>query len=244
MTMNPLPPQAYTKDTLLKAYQWLMGQNSSIKEIATNPDILVSLYLKATRDGDHALERPSIQNFKNELRSLAGMMGDLERSPSSNTHSQHNQHSHSQPHVQQHVSPMGQQLHLNQAIPMQQPMPVHNVSPSHHHHYQQAPQAHPTAHQPHVQVMPPSNTSIAHAASLAAAAATSSNGNQSAVMTTTTTSVAVTAPAPLATLDDLDEGTREMIQEVKDDFNLSSDREALRMLIKIGHTRAKGMLKS
>ncbi|MNL43472.1 hypothetical protein D3C87_1659860 [compost metagenome] len=63
-------------------------------------------------------------------------------------------------------------------------------------------------------------------------------------MTTTTTSVAVSAPAPQSTLDDLDEGTREMIQEVKSDFNLSSDREALRMLIKIGHTRAKAMLKS
>ncbi len=36
-------------------------------------------FLKATRDGDGALERPSIQNFKNELKSLAGMMGELDR---------------------------------------------------------------------------------------------------------------------------------------------------------------------
>ena len=71
MTMNPLPPQAYTKEILLKAYQWLMSQDSSIKEIATTPDILVSLYLKATRDGDSVLERPSIKNFKNELKNLA-----------------------------------------------------------------------------------------------------------------------------------------------------------------------------
>lgn len=79
MTMNPLPPQAYTKETLLKAYQWLMLQNSSIKEMATTPDILVSLYLKTTRDGQTALDRPSIQNFKNELKSLAGIMGELDR---------------------------------------------------------------------------------------------------------------------------------------------------------------------
>jgi len=197
MTMNPLPPQAYTKDTLLKAYQWLMGQNSSIKEIATNPDILVSLYLKATRDGDHALDRPSIQNFKNELRSLAGMMGDLERPV----------------HQQQ---PMSQPLHVHQAIPVQ------NVTPSQHHHHVPPSQVH---------VMPPIQPNH-------------HQGTQSAVMTTTTTSVAVSAPAPQSTLDDLDEGTREMIQEVKSDFNLSSDREALRMLIKIGHTRAKAMLKS
>lgn len=77
MILNPLPPQAYTKDTLLKAYNWLMGQNNSIKEIATTPDILVSLYLKAQRNGEEALEAPSIQNFKAELKNIANMMGDF-----------------------------------------------------------------------------------------------------------------------------------------------------------------------
>lgn len=79
MTMNPIPPQAYTKDSLLKAYAWLQNQDSSIKEMATTPDILVSLYLKATRDGDAALDRPSIQNFKHELKQLAGLMGEFEK---------------------------------------------------------------------------------------------------------------------------------------------------------------------
>jgi len=78
MTMNPLPPQAYTKDTLTKAYTWLLHQSASIKELATTPDILVSLFLKAQRNGDEALETPSIQNFKNELKSLAGLMGQLD----------------------------------------------------------------------------------------------------------------------------------------------------------------------
>jgi len=78
MTMNPLPPQAYTKDTLTKAYMWLVHQSDAIKELATTPDILVSLFLKAQRNGDEALDTPSIQNFKKELKSLAGMMGDLD----------------------------------------------------------------------------------------------------------------------------------------------------------------------
>ena len=78
MTMNPLPPQAYTKDTLVLAYAWLQSQNESIKEIATSPDNLVSLYLKAKSQGEAALERPSIKNFKSELKSLAGMMGEFE----------------------------------------------------------------------------------------------------------------------------------------------------------------------
>lgn len=79
MAMNPLPPQAYTKETLLRAYSWLQNQSHSIKEMATTPDILVSLYLKTTRDGDSALDRPSIQNFKNELKNLAGLMGEFEK---------------------------------------------------------------------------------------------------------------------------------------------------------------------
>ncbi len=82
MAMNPLPPQAYTKDTLLKAYHWLQTQTPSIKEMATTPDVLVSLFLKASRDGESALERPSIQNFKMELKNLAGMIGDLEEKKS------------------------------------------------------------------------------------------------------------------------------------------------------------------
>lgn len=77
MTMNPLPPQAYTKETLQKAYTWLLAQPSSIKELATNQDMLISLYLKAQRNGDASLEAPSIQNFKQELKSLANMMGDF-----------------------------------------------------------------------------------------------------------------------------------------------------------------------
>ena len=78
MPMNPLPPQAYTKATLVLAYSWLQHQSDKIKEVATTPDVLVSLYLKAKLQGDNALERPSIQNFKNELKSLAGMMGEFE----------------------------------------------------------------------------------------------------------------------------------------------------------------------
>lgn len=78
MTVNPLPPQAYTKETLQKAYTWLLTQNSSVKDMATSQDMLVSMYLKAQRSGEAALETPSIQNFKQELKNLASMMGDLQ----------------------------------------------------------------------------------------------------------------------------------------------------------------------
>jgi hypothetical protein len=77
MAMNPLPPQAYTRETLQKAYSWLLNQSPSIKEMASTQEMLVSLYLKAQRNGEASLEAPSIQNFKQELKSLANMMGDF-----------------------------------------------------------------------------------------------------------------------------------------------------------------------
>lgn len=78
MTVNPLPPQAYTKETLQKAYTWLLNQTANVKELATTQDMMVSLYLRALRNGDVALETPSIVNFKQELKSLASLMGDLQ----------------------------------------------------------------------------------------------------------------------------------------------------------------------
>ena len=56
-------------------------QNSSIKELATSQDVLVSLFLKAQRNGDASLETPTIQNFKQELKSLVNLMGDLQGTP-------------------------------------------------------------------------------------------------------------------------------------------------------------------
>jgi hypothetical protein len=94
--MNPLPPQAFTKDTLQKAYVWLLSQPAGIKEMASTQDMLISLYLKAQRNGEASLEAPSIQNFKQELKSLAGMIGDFSpngnsaTTPSSNTSVQNN----------------------------------------------------------------------------------------------------------------------------------------------------------
>lgn len=167
--MNPLPPQAYTKDTLLKAYTWLTTQGTSIKEMATTPDILVSLYLKATRDGDSSLDRPSIQNFKNELKSLAGLMGQLDKAPAH--------------------SPLGSNI---------------------------GPQQHASAQQP------PAGASMS-SAPVAPQRPQAMTGND------------------LNSLG-LDSLSLSMIHEVKNDLNLSSEWEALRMLIKVGHSRAKNLL--
>ncbi|WP_413575937.1 hypothetical protein ACLVWU_16245 [Bdellovibrio sp. HCB290] len=197
MTMNPLPPQAYTKETLLKAYQWLMSQNSNIKEIATTPDMLVSLFLKATRDGESALERPSIKNFKSELKSLAGLMGELDR-PQQQSHAAGATY---HPPVQQTLQPQAAQT---MAQPVQQMV-------------QQV--AQPVVHVPQTPT-PPQTHQVSYTEK---------------TLTATTQSTNV--------MEVFDCGTKLMIQEVKEEFNLSSELEALRMLIKIGYVKSKGMLK-
>lgn len=180
MTMNPLPPQAYTKETMLKAYQWLMLQDESIKEMATTPDILVSLYLKTTRDGEHSLHRPSIQNFKKELKSLAGIMGDLEK-------------------------------------PQQSPnneMPVINAQPT---------------------FVQPSFAQPVASATASAPATTQTLSYTEKTVTATRSSGGV--------LDILDPQSQHMVREIRDQLNLSSDIEAIRMLVKLGYNKAQGLTK-
>lgn len=179
MTMNPLPPQAYTKETLGKAFAWLQAQPEPIKEFATSPDILVSLYLKAKLNGVGALERPSIQNFKNELKSLAGMMGEFEvMEPTAASEAMLSS------------TATRVQMHPPQQQPQQAPPP---------------PQAQPQA-------------PIAPAPILTAKPAIEM----------------LPLASPKTNLPGLDAQSEFMIREVKVGFNLSSDQEALRLLVSTG----------
>lgn len=184
MTFDLLPPQAYTKETLLKAYNWLQTQSDQVKELATTPDQLVSLFLKSTRLGQDSLQRytngataqinsaneqtdrPSLQNFKSELKNLAGLMGDLEKP-------------------------------VVQTPPPHQPMPAY-----------QGPQGASTQVSPqqHQQVTAPTNAYV--------------------------------SSTPL-----YDETTQILIREVKNELNLSTDTEALRMLVKIGYQKVRSLYK-
>ncbi len=188
MTLDFLPPQAYTKETLLKAYNWLQSQSDQVKELATTPDQLVSLYLKSSRLGQEPLrqetlqrysqqpsappsnptaeipestDRPSLQSFKSELKNLAGMMGDLDR-------------------------------------PAQTPPTQAAVGSPSSHHQQQAP------------------------SKVVASNPSSTKGHGSV---------------------HYDEMTQNMIREVKSELNLSSDTEALRMLVKIGYQKVRSLYK-
>ncbi|MCK5921221.1 MAG: hypothetical protein KAG66_09785 [Methylococcales bacterium] len=76
--MNHLPPQAYTSETLRKAYAWLRTQPDEIKEVAKSAEILVGLFLKAQRHGDHSLNNPSMQNFKSDLKNIQNLMVEFD----------------------------------------------------------------------------------------------------------------------------------------------------------------------
>jgi hypothetical protein len=167
MTMNPLPPQAYTKDTLAHAFAWLQTQSDDIRELASNPDMLVGLYLKAKLQGDEALERPSIKNFKHELKSLAGMMGEFSSA----------------------ARPVETRASARQDAPKYD-------APKY------EPRSESASSAPAPQPARPSKTQHHQ----------------------------------------LDPKSVQMIHEVKTQFNLSSEAEALRLMISVGYQRMKGLL--
>lgn len=200
MAMNPLPPQAYTKDTLVKAYQWLQGQSESIREMATTPEVLVSLYLKAKLQGDGALERPSIQNFKNELKNLAGMMGEFEvvETPQ-----------------------FAQQSTTLHTVPHSSDLPLRGISDG-------------------LMMPPPAAQTMPSPSSMAAN--TSALNSASAATATATAAPSSAGPANRGQMQGLDTRSWLMIQEVKNQLNLSSEQEALRMLISVGHQKIKNLM--
>lgn len=75
-----LPPQAYTREVLMKAFEWSQTQPQSVMERAGSADALVALYLQAKRRGTAAdgtplqWEQPtpaSVEAFKADLKNLA-----------------------------------------------------------------------------------------------------------------------------------------------------------------------------
>ncbi len=199
--MNPLPPQAYTKETLVHAYAWLQNQSENIKELATTPDVLVSLYLKAKLQGDGALERPSIQNFKNELKNLAGMIGEFEvlESPAGTP-----------------AASAGSQTIRIRSQDLRPPQAESKIEEG------------PALARPATNAAPQTPTYASYQAP-----------TPSASSPTLAAGAVATNSGPAG----LDSRSMDMIQEVKIQFNLSSDAEALRLLLAIGYNQVKGLLR-
>ena len=67
-----LPPQAYTRETLVKAIEWLSRQPVPVRERATSADLIVSHFLGACRRAEVLNEAPvSGEVFREDLKHLA-----------------------------------------------------------------------------------------------------------------------------------------------------------------------------
>ncbi len=204
MTTN-LPPQAYTRDTLVKAIEWLHTQPQAVRERATSADLLVNIYLQARRRAAVQMEAPvSGETFKTDLKHLAEDLKQFEepsapppqagRSPSSGPYDSHAS-----------VEPLFKSQPMAEPIVMQmQQAQAHTQV--HVHHHTPPPPSHPHAHPPyhspaptHAPAAPKGHTWQVDARSLAAA------------------------------------------RELQQRFNLSSEGEALRMLITLGQERARDL---
>ena len=67
-----MPPQAYTRDTLVKAIDWISRQPTAVKERASSADLMVSFYLQSCRRSEMQIEAPvSGETFREDLKHLA-----------------------------------------------------------------------------------------------------------------------------------------------------------------------------
>lgn len=255
MAVSSIPPQAYTKETLLKAYAWLMNQDQHVKELATTPDILVSLFLKAQRKGDESVDAPSIQSFKNELKNLAGMMGELDSKTQSQTvivsHStQTTQKAQAAGRIQNGFIPRAQPVDAvaskirteqsransvktddfirNERIkeePLQNDFDFeddHNTSSDFVGYEYEEPQA-PIANQKKGRTF-------------------SARPQENSRSSVKAAAVATGKPSDDLDLAKLDPKTMNLIQEIRLQLNLSTDQEALRMMVVVAHAKLKTLL--
>ena len=86
-----MPPQAYTKEVLATAFDWLSRQTESVKKSIRTSDDLVGLYLKSTRlkegqeastqVGGYSSDLSSAKSFRSELQGLALNLKQFEDKP-------------------------------------------------------------------------------------------------------------------------------------------------------------------
>jgi len=101
MAINQLPPQAYTREILSEAYAWLHKQPPGIKELATNADSLVSLYMQYRRrpnataqtlsQAQNELSPQSSESFKQDLKNLAHGLKQFDEPQASAAFTNHTQ---------------------------------------------------------------------------------------------------------------------------------------------------------
>lgn len=243
MAKSTLPPQAYTRDTLAQAYEWLKSQPGSTRELANNADDLVGLYLHYMRrkraEKYNYEDLASSQNFKKDLKNLADGFRQFDEEKtskindsSSNINLNVNV---SQPHqtnipltfnegTQDTTRSVSHFHPSNQAPQPQQPQTIN---------YQPAPQpTHPNVNPNTVRSTVQTAPSPQQTYMQPTAPAPQNVASSEVMMTNTMMPSAINTQL-------LDFKTREMILKVQNGFNLKSEEDALRLLIATGYSKIK-----
>ena len=213
MNRGTVIPQAYTREQLTQAFNWLQGQPDNIRRQADNPDALVALYLRAKRSGESLVDVAPVseRTFRENLKNLAAELQQFSDAPEGPTQSFAMAATAAPPRIS---IPLDSDQIFGQTHPVQtQQMPftsppagqVHHVPPTTQTH-QVPPYLPPPAATPPTSVPPTFNSSV---------------------------------KAEFDQIGQLDQRSRNTIQEVQHRFNLSSETEALRMLIVLGEERLR-----
>ncbi len=214
---STLPPQAYTREMLAVAFNWLQSQPESVKKQAASPDALVGLYLRAQKFGPGSGEADapvSSQNFIHDLKHLAEGLKQFEDPKDPRRNLQQN-------HQQNHQSHQ----------PSHQANHPHMTAPTHAMH----PPLQPTMHtsqfthqappQTGQQQMPPPQGASAINEYMQRAM------NHGHIPLQDFSEFAEVHPKSL-----------QMIREVKEHLNLSTDAEAISLMVAIAYKNLKNLL--
>ncbi|MEK6554485.1 MAG: hypothetical protein AABZ31_04540 [Bdellovibrionota bacterium] len=222
MSMN-LPPQAYTRETLMMAFDWIRSQPKNIQELASTSDALVSIYMQARRRGGQYNTTPvSSQSFKQDLKNLAEGLKQFDGAE--------------QVPPTQYQTPV-QSPSLPQSAPPQAPQ-IYSTHPSANMMPPQMPQTQyaPPPQYPPVQALPNQSISAHHPPVQHYAPPT-----PTAPPTAQQTYYAAATPASFESEPVLDAKSLDAARRVQARFNLSSENEAVRLLIALGFEKVREM---
>lgn len=233
MSMKTIPPEAYTHRDLAEAMQWRESQPEYVKAMTTTPDSLISFYKRALRSQNpNGNDSKMSESFKTDLKNLAEGLKNFETpqpQPASQIHTQQATTTATpQPERPIGSPPQTQVFSENEKSPsfgsQKQPFRTtdilgNNSMPR----FMETPQepTHSTQrplHSPHQPMTAPVEPTVNKSTSTTESAHSSQDG--------------------------FDPRTQQMIQEVKSRLNLSSDTEALRVLVQLGFEKLTPILKT
>lgn len=189
--VKDLPPQAYTREILVQAYDWLQNQPPSVRELARSADEMVSLFKQQQR----SRSKPHTDEFKSGLKDLAQSIKKFDEE-------------------EETPSALSDSSSLTPSSEYTSPLPSLGSSPY------SSPPSSPESSSPFSTQPPPSSYSSPASSS---------------------PSEPPSPPSSLLSSDtmDLDEKTKVSLYITRERLNLSSNNEALRVLVVLGLEKIK-----